>query len=97
MAHPACSEGCAILGVFHNRKVREATALGCKPSPDAVEGQQYGGSIVGVRRVRTEDTIYCPATGIVQNGNLIDYKINTMLDCGPIEILIIETGMGYGP
>ena len=78
-------------------RVTNANDVGKAINPDAVEGQQYGGSIMGVSRVRTEDTIYCPATGVVLNGNLIDYKINTMLDCGPIDTLIIETGMGYGP
>ena len=62
-----------------------------------MEGQQYGGSVMGVSRVRSEEIVYCPATGVLLNGNLIDYKINTMLDCGPIDTLIVETGMGYGP
>jgi CO/xanthine dehydrogenase Mo-binding subunit len=31
------------------------------------------------------------------NGNLLDYKIATLLDVGPIETLLVETGMGYGP
>lgn len=78
-------------------RVVNANDVGKAINPDVVEGQQYGGSIMGVSRVRTEDTIYCPATGVVLNGNLIDYKINTMLDCGPIGTCIIETGMGYGP
>jgi len=78
-------------------RVANANDVGKAINPEAVEGQQYGGSVMGVSRARTEDTIYCPATGVVLNGNLIDYKINTMLDCGPIDTCIIETGMGYGP
>ena len=78
-------------------RVVNANDVGKAINPDAVEGQQYGGSVMGVSRARTEDMIYCPATGVVLNGNLIDYKINTMLDCGPIHTIIIETGMGYGP
>ena len=78
-------------------KVVNANDVGKAINPEAVEGQQYGGSVMGVSRARTEDTVYCPATGVVLNGNLIDYKINTMLDCGPIDTIIIETGMGYGP
>lgn len=78
-------------------RVVNANDVGKAINPDAVEGQQYGGSVMGVSRVRTEDTIYCPITGVVLNGNLIDYKINTMLDCGPIDTCIIETAMGYGP
>ena len=78
-------------------RVVNVNDVGKAISPEAVEGQQYGGSVMGVSRARTEDMVYCPATGVVLNGNLIDYKINTMLDCGPIDTIIIETGMGYGP
>jgi xanthine dehydrogenase molybdenum-binding subunit len=78
-------------------KVVNVNDVGKAINPDAVEGQQYGGSVMGVSRVRSEEIIYCPATGVVLNGNLIDYKINTMLDCGPIETIIVETQMGYGP
>jgi xanthine dehydrogenase molybdenum-binding subunit len=78
-------------------RVVSANDVGKAINPDAVEGQQYGGAVMGVSRVRTEQVVYCPATGVILNGNLIDYKINTMLDCGPIDTIIVETGMGYGP
>ena len=77
--------------------VTNVNDVGKAINPDAVEGQQYGGSVMGISRVRTEEVVYCPATGVILNGNLIDYKINTMLDCGPIDPIIIESGMGYGP
>ena len=38
-----------------------------------------------------------PEYGVMLNGNLIDYKITTILDCGPIDAIIVETAMGYGP
>lgn len=78
-------------------RVVNVNDVGKAINPDAVEGQQYGGSVMGVSRVRTEEVVYCPATGVILNGNLIDYKINTILDCGPIDTIILETGMGYGP
>jgi len=78
-------------------RIANANDVGKAINPDAVEGQQYGGAVMGVSRVRTEQVVYCPATGVILNGNLIDYKINTMLDCGPIDTIIVETGMGYGP
>ena len=78
-------------------RVVNVNDVGKAINPDGVEGQQYGGSIMGVSRVRTEEVVYCPATGVILNGNLIDYKINTILDCGPIDTIIAETGMGYGP
>jgi CO/xanthine dehydrogenase Mo-binding subunit len=31
------------------------------------------------------------------NGNLLDYKIATIKDLGPISTILVETGMGYGP
>jgi CO/xanthine dehydrogenase Mo-binding subunit len=31
------------------------------------------------------------------NGNLLDYKIATIKDMGPIGTILVETGMGYGP
>jgi CO/xanthine dehydrogenase Mo-binding subunit len=31
------------------------------------------------------------------NGNLIDYKISTLNDIGPIQTELVESGMGYGP
>jgi xanthine dehydrogenase molybdenum-binding subunit len=78
-------------------RVVDANDVGKAINPDAVQGQQYGGAVMGVSRVRTEQVVYCPSTGVVLNSNLIDYKINTMLDCGPIDAIIIETAMGYGP
>lgn len=61
------------------------------------EGQQYGGSIMGVGRGQFEEMIYDPVTGVMLNGNLIDYKIPTILDVGPVDTILVETGMGYGP
>ena len=61
------------------------------------EGQQYGGSIMGIGRSLFEEMIYDKATGVMLNGNLIDYKIATMNDIGPMDNILVETGLGYGP
>ncbi len=61
------------------------------------EGQQYGGTYMGVGRGISEEVIYDPVTGVMLNGNLLDYKIATILDSGPIDTILIESGMGYGP
>jgi CO/xanthine dehydrogenase Mo-binding subunit len=61
------------------------------------EGQQYGGSIMALGRSLTEEMIYDPVTGVLLNGNLLDYKIMTLNDIGPIETKLVESGMGYGP
>jgi CO/xanthine dehydrogenase Mo-binding subunit len=64
---------------------------------DGAEGQQYGGAYMGVGRGRTEEVVYDSKTGVMLNGNLLNYKIPTMLDVGPIDTILLETGMGYGP
>jgi len=61
------------------------------------EGQQYGGTYMGVGRGISEEVIYDPVTGVMLNGNLLDYKIATILDSGPIDTILVESGMGYGP
>jgi xanthine dehydrogenase molybdenum-binding subunit len=52
---------------------------------------------MGVSRGKLEEMVYDPATGVLLNGNLIDYKVATMKDIGPIGTILVETGMGYGP
>ena len=66
-------------------------------NPASCEGQQYGGTYMGVGRARSEEVIYDPVTGVMLNGNLLDYKIATILDVGPVDTILVETGMGYGP
>ncbi len=64
---------------------------------EGCKGQQYGGTYMGVGRGRTEEIIHDPVTGVMLNGNLVDYKIASMLDLGPINTHLVETGLGYGP
>ena len=64
---------------------------------EGCEGQQYGGTCMAVGRGRSEEVVYDARTGVMLNGNLLNYKIPTMLDIGPIDTLLVETGMGYGP
>ena len=78
-------------------KVVNVNDVGKAISPEGVEGQQYGGTYMGVGRNRSEEYIWDPVTGVLLNGNLIDYKFSTMKDVGPIETIIVETGMGLGP
>jgi CO/xanthine dehydrogenase Mo-binding subunit len=64
---------------------------------EGCEGQQYGGTYMGVGRGRSEEVIHDPVTGVMLNGNLLDYKIATTLDIGAVDTHLVETGMGYGP
>jgi CO/xanthine dehydrogenase Mo-binding subunit len=64
---------------------------------DGCEGQAYGGAYMGVGRGRTEEIVHDPNTGVMLNGNLLNYKIPTLMDIGEIETILLESGMGYGP
>ncbi len=64
---------------------------------EGCEAQQYGGSYMAIGRGRSEEVIHDPVTGVMLNGNLLDYKIATLQDIGNIDTLLVETGMGYGP
>jgi CO/xanthine dehydrogenase Mo-binding subunit len=78
-------------------KVINVNDVGKAISPETVNGQQYGGSYMGIGRNRSEEYIWDSQTGVLLNGNLLDYKFSSMLDLGTIETVIVETGMGYGP
>jgi CO/xanthine dehydrogenase Mo-binding subunit len=64
---------------------------------EGCEGQQYGGTYMGVGRGRSEEVVHDPVTGAMLNGNLLDYRIATALDIGSVDTVLVETGMGYGP
>jgi len=79
-------------------KVVNVNDVGKVINLSSCEGQQYGGTYMGVGRGLTEEVVYDPVTGVMLNGNLLDYKIATILDIdGPIDTILVETGMGYGP
>lgn len=84
-------------GAVEVTKVVNVNDVGKVVSWETCEGQQYGGTIMGVSRGLTEEVVYDPATGVMLNGNLLDYKIATMRDVGRIDTIAVETGMGYGP
>lgn len=84
-------------GAIEVVKVVNVNDVGRALSPETVEGQQYGGTYMGVGRNLTEQYIWDPPTGVLLTSNLIDYKWATMLDIGDIGCEIVETGMGLGP
>ena len=79
------------------RKVVNVNDVGKVINWEGCEGQQYGGTYMGVGRGLFEEVVHDPVTGVMLNGNLLDYKFCTMNDVGPIETALVETGMGYGP
>jgi xanthine dehydrogenase molybdenum-binding subunit len=78
-------------------KVVNVNDVGKVISWEGCEGQQYGGTYMGVGRGLFEEIVHDPVTGVMLNGNLLDYKIATMNDVGLIGTELVETGMGYGP
>lgn len=77
-------------------KVVNVNDVGKALTPECVEGQMYGGTYMGIGRNRSEEFIWDPATGVLLNGNLIDYKFASFGDVGPIDTVIVESGMGLG-
>jgi xanthine dehydrogenase molybdenum-binding subunit len=71
--------------------------IGKAINPDAINGQQYGGSYMGIGRSNMEAIYYDPRTGVKLNDNHVGYEIPTMNDVGPIDCHILESGLGYGP
>jgi xanthine dehydrogenase molybdenum-binding subunit len=79
------------------KKVVNVNDVGKAISPEAVEGQMYGGTYMGLGRALTEEMVWDPLTGVLLNRNLLDYKYATMLDYPKAECIYLETGMGHGP
>jgi len=64
-------------------------------NPRGAAAQQYGGAIMGLGRSATEEHVWCPQTGVMLNGDLINYRIGTMNDYPPSVGLINESHLGY--
>jgi len=84
-------------GEIEIKKAVSVNDVGKVISPETCEGQQYGGMYMAIGRNKTEEIVYDEATGVILNGDLLNYKYATMLDCGPIDTLLVETSQGYGP
>jgi CO/xanthine dehydrogenase Mo-binding subunit len=84
-------------GEIEITRVVNTNDVGKAISPEGVEGQQYGGSYMGIGRNLSEEYIWDEATGVLLNGNLLDYKFATVGEIGSVDPIIVETGMGYGP
>ena len=84
-------------GEIEVTKVVNVNDVGKVISWESCEGQQYGGSFMGVGRAKYEEVVHDPVTGVLLNGNLLDYKIATIHDIAQVDTLLVETGMGYGP
>jgi CO/xanthine dehydrogenase Mo-binding subunit len=64
-------------------------------NPEGAEGQQYGGSVMGLSRSILEEKIYCPQTGVSLNSNHVGYELATMNDFSPAQCILNESHLGY--
>ncbi len=64
-------------------------------NPMLLEGQIYGGAMMGIGYALTEQMIF--ENGEMKNPNFLDYKILTAKDVPPMEAEIIEPWEEYGP
>jgi xanthine dehydrogenase molybdenum-binding subunit len=70
--------------------------VGTVISPEGVNGQQYGGCIMGIEKSLSAEKVYDPATGVWLNDNHVCWGELTSADVGPIDCHILENKQGYG-
>jgi CO/xanthine dehydrogenase Mo-binding subunit len=64
-------------------------------NPMLLEGQIYGGGLMGIGYALGERMIF--DNGVLKNGSFLDYKMPTAKDVPPVEAVIIETNDKDGP
>jgi CO/xanthine dehydrogenase Mo-binding subunit len=64
-------------------------------NPMLLEGQIYGGGLMGIGYAMGEKMIF--DKGVLKNGSFLDYKMPTAKDVPPVEAVIIETDEKDGP
>jgi len=76
-------------------KVWVAHDCGKALNPLAVEGQVQGSVWMGMGQALSEETHYHKGLGIT--GNMLDYRVPTIVESPPIEVKIIESNDPHGP
>ena len=64
-------------------------------NPMLLEGQIYGGGLMGLGYALGEKMIY--EKGYLKNGNFLDYKVPTVKDVPPVQAVIVESDEQDGP
>lgn len=64
-------------------------------NPLLLEGQIYGGGVMGIGYALGERMIF--EKGVLKNGNFLDYKMPTARDIPPVQAVIVETDEQDGP
>ena len=76
-------------------KVWVAHDCGKALNPLSVEGQVEGSVWMGMGQALCEETRYHEGLGIT--GNMLDYRVPTIMDSPPIETFIVESNDPHGP
>jgi len=76
-------------------KVWVAHDCGKALNPLAVEGQIEGSVWMGMGQAMCEETRYHEGLGIT--GNMLDYRVPTIMESPPIETHIVESNDPHGP
>ena len=84
-----------ITGKVTAHKVWVAVDVGRALNPLAVEGQIQGGVWMGMGQALSEQTQY--EDGRMLHGNLLDYRVPTMVESPDIEVIIVESIDPNGP
>ena len=80
---------------LHVEKVWVAHDCGKALNPLTVEGQIEGSVWMGMGQALSEETRYHDGLGIT--GNMLDYRVPTIVESPPIETHIVESNDPHGP
>ncbi|MCZ2414265.1 MAG: 4-hydroxybenzoyl-CoA reductase subunit alpha [Burkholderiales bacterium] len=84
-----------VTGKVTAEKVWVAVDVGRALNPLAVEGQVQGGVWMGMGQALSEQTRF--DEGRMMHGNLLDYRVPTMVESPDIEVFIVESIDPNGP
>ncbi|MBN9463414.1 MAG: 4-hydroxybenzoyl-CoA reductase subunit alpha [Burkholderiales bacterium] len=84
-----------VTGKVTAEKVWVAVDVGRALNPLAVEGQVQGGVWMGMGQALSEQTRF--DDGRMMHGNLLDYRVPTMVESPDIEVIIVESIDPNGP
>jgi 4-hydroxybenzoyl-CoA reductase subunit alpha len=80
---------------IHVEKVWVAHDCGKALNPLSVEGQIEGSIWMGMGQALSEETRY--HDGLMVSGNMLDYRVPTIVESPPIEAFIVESHDPHGP
>jgi len=70
--------------------------IGRAINPLGVKQQIEGGAIMGIGQALTETLMRDAATGVPLNPNLLDYKVLSIKDIPPVDVVVVEKPKNYG-